>query len=209
MVSRIGRVAGLTGVAAALVVGGVACAKPMSGSALAATSIAATTTHAVVPTGSTSPTGSTGDLSQKAQETCQQLPKDAVASAFGVTGVNVTTGGGSTLSGGVIQITCIITASGFGASVVVQVYPSTAITTPQQYAQIMGSQYTVTPITVSGADVAGTFQQPESGKQVDEAYAAKKDTTSNTVDVVLAGVPDSPGIGPKLVTFITALVASN
>lgn len=194
MLSRIGRVAGLAGMAAVLAVGSVGCAKSVQGSALAATSLAPTTTS-----------GNNGDLSQKAQQTCSQLPKDAVASAFGVTGVNVTTGGGSTLTGGVIQITCVITAAGFGASVVVQIYPSTSITTPQQYAQIMGNQYTVTPITVPGADVAGTFQQPVDGKQVDEAYAAKKDTQSNTVDVVLAGVPDSPGIVPKLVTFIGAL----
>lgn len=206
MVSRIGRVAGLAGVAAVLAVGGVACAKPVQGSALAATSVAArggTTTSGSAPT-----SGGSDDLSQKARQTCAQLPKDAVSSSFGVTGVNVTTGGGKTLDGGVIQITCIITASGFGASVVVQVYPSSSITTPQQYAQIMGHQYTVSPITVNGADVAGTFQQPEGGQQVDEAYAAKKDTDANTVDVVLAGVPDSPGIVPKLVTFISALAAA-
>ena len=199
MLSRIGRFAGVVGVAAVVAVGGVACARAVPGAALAVTSLktAPTTTSGSPPT--------SGDLSQKAQQTCSQLPKDAVASAFGVTGVNVTTGGGSTLSGGVIQITCVITAAGFGASVVVQVYPATSITTPQQYAQIMGNQYDVTPITVSGADVAGTFQQPVSGKQVDEAFAAKKDTASNTVDVVLAGVPDAPGIVPKLVTFLTAL----
>jgi hypothetical protein len=204
----------LAGVAAALAVGGVGCAKSIQGTALVGASVATqtTTTGGGLPTGGTSsaaPTGGNGgDLSQKAQETCSQLPKDAVANAFGVTGVNVTTGGGKTLNGGVIQITCVITASGFGASVVVQVYPSTSLSTPQQYAQIMGRQYTVTPITVNGADVAGTFQQPVSGQEVDEAYAAKKDTASNTVDVVLAGVPDSPGIGPKLINFLTAL-ASN
>lgn len=208
MRTRIGRVAGLAGVVAALVVGTAACSKSVSGTALAVTSLqapAATTTGAA-PTGSTSPTsGSSGDLSQKAQQTCAQLPKTAVTQAFGVNNVTVTAGSGSTLAGGIIQVTCIIVAPGFGASVVVQAYPPTTITTAQQYQQILQAKYQVTPITVTGYDVAGTFQQPISGKVVDEAFGARKDTASNTVEVILSGVPDSPGVVPKLVTFLTAL----
>jgi hypothetical protein len=210
--TRIGRVAGVAGLAAVLAVGVAGCSKSVQGTALAGATIATqtTTTGGDLPTsdqtsGSAPTSTGGGDLDQKAQQTCGQLPKDAVTQSFGVSDVQITAGGGTTLSGGVQQITCVITGQpAFGASVVVQDYPSSSIKTPQQYAQIMGQQYKVTPITVDGADVAGTFVQPASGKQVDEAYAATTD--NGTVLVLLAGVPDAPGVGPKLIAFLKALV---
>jgi hypothetical protein len=201
----------LLGVVAALATGAAACAKPMQGQALAATSVPASSTTSAAPTtgstGSVTPTGGNGDLSQQAQQVCSQLPKDAVTQTFGAQQVNVTADSGKTLPGGIKQITCVVTAqNNFRVNVVVQVYPSATLSTAAQYAQIMQRQYHVTPLqNVAGADVAGTFQQTVGGTLVDEGYAAKKDTTSDTVDVVLAGIADSPGIMPKLVTFLKAL----
>jgi hypothetical protein len=195
-----------------LVSGVAACSKTVAGSAAAASApVVRTTTPA--PTngddpGSTSPTSGGDDgASQKAQETCAQLPKTAVSSSFGVSDVVVTADNGTTLSGGILQIRCVISAKGgFRANVVVQVYPSSVLASASQYLQIMQQKFSnLQTMTVQGADVAGTFQQTVDGALVDEAFAAKKDATSDTVDVVLAGVADTPGIHPKLVAFITAL----
>jgi hypothetical protein len=210
---RIGRGLAVGGVAIALVTGAAACSKTVIGSAAAGASpVLRTTTQPTPPgsgTDSTPPTsGSVSDsASQKAQETCAQLPKDAVTSSFGVTGVTVTADSGTTLAGGILQIKCVISAQGgFRANVVVQVYPSSVLSNAAQYQQIMQQKFSnVKTMTVDGADVAGTFQQRVDGNLVDEAFAAKKDTESNTIDVVLAGVADTPDIHPKLVAFITAL----
>lgn len=201
----------LLGMAAVLATGVAACSKSVQGKALAGAPIVTSTTTSAAPTsGSVTPTTGGGDLSQQAQQVCSQLPKDAVTQAFGVQQVNVTADSGQQLSGGIQQIKCVVNAeNNFRVNVVVQVYPSSALTTAEQYAQIMQGQYKVTPLTgVTGADVAGSFQQTVGGTLVDEAYAAKKDTTSNTVDVVLAGIADSPGITPKLITFLKALAAN-
>jgi hypothetical protein len=212
-VTRIGRGLGVAGVAIALVTGVSACAKTVTGSAAAATSIALQTPSPSVPEDSdpesTPPTsGSSSDsASQQAQQTCSQLPKSAVTASFGVSGVTVTADSGTTLAGGILQIKCVISAEhDFRANVVVQIYPSSVLGASSQYLQIMQQKFSnVRTMKVDGADVAGTFQQTVDGTLVDEAFAAKKDTDSDTVDVVLAGVADTPGINPKLVSFITAL----
>jgi hypothetical protein len=200
-------------VAVALVTGVAACSKTVNGSAAAAGSpVLRPSTTATAPSSdpdSTPPTsGSSSDsASQQAQETCGQLPKDAVTSSFGVSDVTVTADSGTTLAGGILQVKCVISAQGgFRANVVVQVYPSSVLGSASQYLQIMQTKFSnVKTMTVDGAEVAGTFQQTVDGALVDEAFAAKKDTQSNTVDVVLAGVADTPDIHPKLVAFITAL----
>ncbi|HEY0803929.1 MAG TPA: hypothetical protein VGD84_02645 [Pseudonocardiaceae bacterium] len=211
-VNRIGRTFGVLAVGAVLAGALTGCAKAVHGTALA---IANPTT---APAGSgsggsgtpTTPAGG-GNVTQQAQQTCSTLPKAAVTSAFGVPDVTVTTDSGTTLSGGIIQIQCVITSSsGFRANVIVQVYPSTQITTADQYFQIMQGKYpSVQKLNgINGADVAGIFQDtPKTGSLVDEAFAAKTDTAANTVDVVIAGVADTPGIQPKLVSFVTALAS--
>jgi hypothetical protein len=124
-----------------------------------------------------------------------------------VSGVTITADSGTTLPGGILQIKCVISAQGgFRANVVVQVYPSSVLGTASQYLGLMQQKFSnLRTMTVQGAEVAGTFQQTVDGTLVDEAFAAKKDTASNTIDVVLAGVADTPDIHPKLVAFITAL----
>jgi hypothetical protein len=219
-VARLGRVLGVLAAGAVLTVGLGACAKSVTGSAVAGAAIT-TAPPTSAPddggdSGSTPPSAgspSSGDssASQQAQQTCSQLPKDAVTSAFGVPDVSVTADSGSTLDGGVLQIKCVISSSnGFRANVVVQVYPSSTLSTAQQYETIMKQKYPpVQTLTgVDGADVAGLFKQTVDGAPVDEAFAAKKDAESDTVDVVLAGVADAPGITAKLTQFIGALANS-
>jgi hypothetical protein len=194
-----------------------ACAKSITGSArAAANALPAPTTTSPAGGGSTTsqgapPSGTSGDLSQQAQQTCALLPKDSAKTAFGLPDVTVTADSGTTLAGNIQQIKCVLTSTNsFRANVVVQIYPSTTITTADEYYQIMQRQFSsVQKLSgVTGADVAGLFQDTQTGTTVDEAFAAKKDTKSNTVDVVIAGVADSPGITTKLVTFITALANS-
>ncbi|HEX3647570.1 MAG TPA: hypothetical protein VHV49_04030, partial [Pseudonocardiaceae bacterium] len=60
-------------------------------------------------------------------------------------------------------------------------------------------------VSIPGADVAGTFQETVQGNLVDEGFAAKKEPDSTSVDVLIAGVADSPGIEPRLITFVAAL----
>jgi hypothetical protein len=193
-----------------------ACARSITGSAAPAGTLpAASSTTAPAGGASTTPSptpgGTTGDLSKQAQQTCALLPKEPVKAAFGVPDVTVHADSGTTLAGGIQQVNCVLTATnGFHATVVVQIYPSSTITTADQYYQVMQRQFSSLQKLngISGADAAGLFQDNQNGPTVDEAFAAKKDTTSNTVDVVLAAVPDSPGITTKLVTFITALANS-
>ena len=211
--SRFGRTVGLLAVGVTLACGLGACAKSITGSAGPAVTLPATT----VPSGGgstpPSPTPS-ADLSPQAQQTCALLPKGSVTTAFGVTDVTVNAVTGTPPGSGIQQVNCVITSTnGFHATVVVQIYPSGTITTADQYYQIMQQKFS--PVQklngISGADVAGMFQDSQdsqTGTPVDEAFAAKKDAKSNTVDVVIAGVADSPGITTKLVTFITALANS-
>lgn len=202
--TRIGRGLALAGVAGAAVAALAGCATAVNGQAEAAVHIAPLTTGAVpVPNGGDS-------ASQQAQQTCSQLPKSAVTSVFGVTGVTVTADSGTVLDGGILQIKCVIGAQGgFHANVVVQVYPSTTLTQAGQYLQIMQSKFPgLRTETVAGADVAGVFQDTVDGGLVDEAFAATKDSKTDTVDVVLAAIADSPGVDAKLVSFITALAKS-
>ena len=216
-VTRIGRVLGVLAAGAVLAGGLAACSKSITGSAIAAAPGPATTAPAGGNGGGGAPTttapsgGTTGDLSQEAQQTCAQFPKSSVTSAFGVPDVTVKADSGTTLKGGIKQIKCVISSSnGFRANVVVQIYPSTTLATADQYYQLMQQQFgSIQKLNgISGADVAGLFQDTQTGSAVDEAFAAKADSGSNTVDVVLAGVADSPGIQPKLVTFLTALANS-
>jgi hypothetical protein len=195
--ARIGRGVGLALAGIALVAGVTACGKAITGAAQPAPD--------TKPTGAGRPSGDSG-ASQQAQQTCAQLPKDAVTSAFGVSDVTVTTDNGSTKSG-ILQIKCAISAKGgaFRANVVVQIYPAGTLTSPAQYLGIMQQKFHAQSITVPGADEAGTFQQTLQGALVDEAFAAKKDATSDTIDVVLAATGDSADVKPKLVAFITAL----
>jgi hypothetical protein len=206
-VTRIGR--GLaTAAAAVTVVAAVAgCATAVKGRAEA---LATFTAPLSAGGGSASPPSGGDSAAQQAQRTCSQVPKNAVTTAFGVGGVTVTTDSGTVLTGGILQIKCVIGAQGgFRANVVVQIYPPTLLNQASQYLQIMRSKFPgLRTETVNGADVAGLFQQTVDGGLVDEAFAAKKDSTTGAVDVVLAGVADSPGIDPKLVAFITALAHS-
>jgi hypothetical protein len=215
---RFGRTVGVVAAGVVLAGGLGACARSITGSAAPAGTLpAASSTTAPAGGASTTPSptpgGTTGDLSKQAQQTCALLPKDPVKTAFGVPDVAVTADSGTTLAGGIQQVKCVLTSTnGFRANVVVQIYPATTITTADQYYQSMQRQFSsVQKLSgISGADTAGMFQDqdPQTGATVDEAFAAKKDTSSNTVDVVIAGVPDSPGITTKLVTFITALTNS-
>jgi hypothetical protein len=214
---RFGRTVGVVAAGVVLAGGLGACARSVTGSASPAVTLPATTAPAggggASTPPSTTPSGTSGDLSQQAQQTCALLPKDSVKTAFGVPDVAVNADSGKTLPGGIQQVKCVITSTnGFNANVVVQIYPSTLLTTADQYFQTMQQQFSsVQKLNgISGADAAGLFQDKDNqtGSEVDEAFAAKKDTTSNTVDVVLAAVPDSPGITTKLVTFITALANS-
>ena len=208
-VNRIGRTFGVLALGMVLTGALTGCAKAVTGTALAIAQ--PTTAPAGGGGGSIAPTtpASGGNVTQQAQQACAGLPKSAVTSAFGVPDVTVTADSGTTLKGGIIQIKCVITStSGFRSNVIVQVYPPTQITTADQYLQLMQQQYTVQKLTgINGADVAGIFQDTQANPTVDEAFVAKKDTASNTIDVVLAGVADVPGIQPKLVSFITALAA--
>jgi hypothetical protein len=215
--SRVGRTVGVLAVGVVLAGGLGACAKSITGSARpAANALPAPTTTSPAGGGSTTsqgapPSGTSGDLSQQAQQTCALLPKDSAKTAFGLSDVTVTADSGTTLAGNIQEIKCVLTSTNnFRANVVVQIYPSTTITTADQYYQIMQRQFSsVQKLNgVTGADVAGLFQDNQTGTAVDEAFAAKKDAKSNTVDVVIAGVADSPGITTKLVTFITALANS-
>jgi hypothetical protein len=207
---RLGRALAVAGLAVTLATGAAACAKTVSGSAEAGP--APRTSSAPPPSSESDPPSSSGSPDSgspaaQAQQTCSQLPKDAVTSSFGVHGVTVTADSGTTLAGGILQIKCVVSASdSFRANVVVQIYPGNVLSDANQYLGIMQQKFpSVHTITVKGADVAGTFQQTVDGAPVDEAFAAKKDTDNGTVDVVLAGVADTPGVNPKLVAFITAL----
>jgi hypothetical protein len=216
--SRFGRTVGVVAVGVILAAGLGACGKSVTGTARPAATLlpAPTTTSPAGGGGATSPpnappSGTSGDLSKQAQQTCVLLPKDSAKSAFGLPDVTVTADSGTTLAGGIQQVKCVITSTnGFRANVIVQIYPSSTLTTADQYYQVMQRQFSsVQKLTgIKGADVAGLFQDNQTGTPVDEAFAAKKDTRSNTVDVVIAGVADTPGITTKLVTFITALANS-
>jgi hypothetical protein len=203
---RLGRALAVAGVAVTLTTGAAACAKTVSGSAEAA-GPALRTSSAPPPSSQPDPPSSSGSPAAQAQQTCSQLPKDAVTSSFGVHDVTVTADSGTTLAGGILQIKCVVSASdSFRANVVVQIYPGNVLSDANQYLGIMQQKFpSVHTITVEGADVAGTFRQTVDGAAVAEAFAAKKDTDNGTVDVVLAGVADTPGVNPKLVAFITAL----
>jgi hypothetical protein len=214
---RFGRTVGLVAAGVVLAGGLGACAKSVTGSASPAVTLPPTTAPAggggASTTASPPPSGTGGDLSQQAQQTCALLPKDSVKTAFGVPDVAVNADSGKTLPGGIQQVKCVITSTnGFNANVVVQIYPPSLLTTADQYFQTMQQQFSsVQKLNgISGADTAGLFQDQDNQTHalVDEAFAAKKDTSSNTIDVVLAAVPDSPGITTKLVTFITALANS-
>jgi len=188
------------------------CATAISGTPIAAANVPVTTPPATTGHGIPPPTstGTGGDLSKQAQTTCARLPKSAASTAFGLPDVTVTADSGQTLKGGILQVKCVVTSTvGFRANVVVQIYPSTTITTPDQYFQLMAAQFkSVQKLNgINGADVAGILQDTQTGSIVDEAFAAKKDTAANTVNVVIAGVADTPGIAPKLVAFITALAS--
>jgi hypothetical protein len=214
--SRFGRTVGVLALGVVLAGGLGACAKSITGSATpGAALVPATTNPAVGGGGSIPPSapggGPSGDLSKQAQQTCALLPKDSAKTAFGVPDVTVTADSGTTLTGGIQQVKCVLTSTnGFRANVVVQIYPATTMTTADQYFQIMQQKFS--PVQklsgITGADVAGMFKDTQNSPPVDEAFAAKKDTSSNTVDVVIAGIADSPGITTKLVTFITALANS-
>ena len=213
---RVGRTVGVLAVGVVLAGGLGACARSVSGSASPAANLppASATTS---PAGGGSPTtpnappsGTSGDLSQQARQTCALIPKDSARTAFGLPDVTVHADSGKTLPGGIQQVTCVLTSTnGFRASVVVQIYPSSTITTADQFYQIMQRRFSsVQKLNgISGADVAGLFQDNQNGT-LDEAFAAKKDASSNTVDVVIAAVADSPGITTKLVSFVTALANS-
>lgn len=207
---RLSRALAVAGVAVALTTGAAACAKPVPGSAEAAGPAVPASSAPPSSESSGSPDrGETdsGSPAAQAQQTCSQLPKDAVTSSFGVDDVTVTADSGKTLDGGILQIKCVVSASdGFRANVVVQIYPGNVLSDADQYLGIMQQKFPgLHTITVKGADVAGTFRQTVDGADVDEAFAAKKDADNGTIDVVLAGVADTPGIDPKLVAFITAL----
>ncbi|HEX5405451.1 MAG TPA: hypothetical protein VFX16_24520 [Pseudonocardiaceae bacterium] len=194
--------------AIALVTGVSACARTVTGSAEAGASL-----KVPPPTASSQPTseppdsGSNGDAEQQAQTTCSQLPKDAVTSSFGVTGVHVTADSGTTLDGGILQIKCVIDADqNFRANVVVQIYPDSVLSDANQYLSIMQQKFPgVSTMDVPGADVSGSFQETVDSVLVDEAFVATKDSDNKTVDVLLAGIADGDGVKPKLTKFITAL----
>ncbi|HEX3646781.1 MAG TPA: hypothetical protein VHV49_00050, partial [Pseudonocardiaceae bacterium] len=113
---------GLAAVVLAVAGSAGACARTVSGSAAAVPGAKPDVSVAPPSSGSQPPSG--GNLSQAAQQACARLPKDAVTTAFGVTGVTVTADSGVTLAGGIQQIKCVIDAKGgFRANVVVQVYP--------------------------------------------------------------------------------------
>jgi hypothetical protein len=202
-----GRTVGAVAVGVLLAGGLGACATSITGSATPAVTLPATTAPA--GGGSTPPSPTPGaDLSPQAQQTCGLLPKGSVTTAFGVPDVTVTAVTGTPPGSGIQQVNCVITSTnGFRATVVVQIYPAGTISTADQYYQVMQRRFTSLQKLngITGADTAGLFQDNETGAPVDEAFAATKDTKTNTVGVVLAAVPDSPGITTKLVTFITAL----
>lgn len=192
-------------VALAVAGGAGACATTVTGSATAAPGAKA---GAGAPSsGSQPPSSGDNALSQAAQKACAELPRDAVTAAFGVTGVTVTADSGQTLPGGIQQIKCVIGAKGgFRVNVVVQVWPPQLITTADQFVTALRQQFSdVRTMPVPGADIGGTFQETEQGNLVDEGFAAKKDPGSTSIEVVLAGIADTPGIQPKLIQFVAAL----
>lgn len=150
---------------------------------------------------------SAGVASVWARQTCADLPVDTVAAAFRVTGVTVTTIGGSRLAGGVLQARCAVRArSGFRVNVVEQAYPVSVLRSPGQYLRAVRRRIpTVRTVSVPGADLAGTFRHRVGGTLVDEAFTATVDTTTGTLDVVLAAGIDRPGIRDQLLAFLTAL----
>jgi hypothetical protein len=111
------------------------------------------------------------------------------------------------LSGNVLQVTCSVRAdAGFLANVVLQTYPTTVLGSPQRYLGLLRQRFPgLHTTTVPGADVAGTFQQVDAAGLVDEAFTATVDDTADTLNVLLAGVTDHPGIPDKLIAFVTAL----
>lgn len=196
---------GLGVAAVALVVAG--CATTVTGSASAVPGVKPSppSSSQQPPSSSQPPSGK--DLSQAARQACGQLPKDAVTSSFGVTGVTVTADSGTVLPGGIQQIKCVIDAQGgFRANVVVQVYPPRLLTGADQYVTILKQRFAdVHTLSIPGADAAGTFQETVQGNLVDEGFAAKKDADNSSIDVLIAGVADTPGIQPKLIAFVSAL----
>jgi hypothetical protein len=215
-VRRIRLAAGMVAVGAVLVVGLAACAKPLTGTAIAAGNppiplapIPAGTPGGGTTTAAPPASGVTGDLSQQAQQTCAQFPKSAATSSFGIPDVTVTADSGSTLAGGIKQIKCVLNSSnGFRANVVVQGYPAGILATTDQYFQLMQRQFgSLKKLTITGADTAGIFTDNNGAATVDEAFAAKK-SSDGSVEVVIAGVAQEPGIDTKLVAFVTALVNS-
>lgn len=209
MVKRVARTLGVLAAVAIL----AGCGTTITGAPVAATNPPATTAPA--PTGGNgtqqpTSTGTSGDLSKQAQDVCGQLPKSAAGNAFGLPDVTITADSGQTLKGGILQVKCVVTSTvGFHANVVVQIYPSNVLANADEYLQLMRQQFgSVQQLSgINGADVAGLFKDTQTGTVVDEAFAAKKDGGANTVNVVIAGVADVPGIQPKLVAFITALAS--
>jgi hypothetical protein len=142
-----------------------------------------------------------------ARQTCADLPTDAVATAFGVTGVTVSTVAGSRLADGVLQAKCAVhAATGFGINVVEQSYPTAVLGSPREYLRTLRRRIpAVRTVSVPGADLAGTFRHRVGGNLVDEAFTATVDTTTGTLDVVLAAGIDRLGIPDQLLAFLTAL----
>jgi hypothetical protein len=202
--ARVRRGVGAAAVALAVAGGAGACATTVTGSATAAPGAKA---GAGAPSSGSQPPSSDKALSQAAQQSCAELPKDAVTTAFGATGVTVTSAGGQTLPGGIQQIKCVIDGKGgFRVNVVVQVWPPKLITTADQFVSALRQQFSdVRTMPIPDADIGGTFQETEQGTLVDEGFAAKKDPGSTSVEVLLAGIADSPGIQPKLIQFVAAL----
>ncbi len=111
------------------------------------------------------------------------------------------------LRGNVLQVTCSAKADGgFLANVVLQTYPSSVLDSPQRYVALLRQRFpNLHTATVPGADAAGTFQQADTSGLVDEAFTATVDDSADTLNVLLAGVTDHPGVPAKLVAFVTAL----
>lgn len=199
---RVRRGLGAAAVALAVAGGAGACATTITGSASPTPG-----GKAGPPSSGSQPPSGDPSLSQAAQKSCSGLPKDAVTSSFGVTGVTVTADSGQVLPGGIKQIKCVIGAQGgFRANVVVQVWPPHLLPTTDQYVQVLRQQFShVRTVQIPGADIGGTFQETDQGNLVDEGFAAKKDPESSSVEVLIAGVADTPGIQSKLIAFVTAL----
>lgn len=142
-----------------------------------------------------------------ARQTCANLPAGSVATTFGVTGVTVTTVGGTRLADGVLQAKCAVhAAGGFGINVVEQSYPTSVLGSPRQYLRAVRRRITgVRTVPVPGADLAGAFRHRVGGNVVDEVFAATVDTTTGTLDVLLVAGSDEPGMAGRLLTFLAAL----